>query len=294
MNIQPYLPSALFKKRLIVISAIVIVLILVPKIWVFVASKIKVHRITDSEAAVIAATDTDGDSVYDWQEKLWGTDINNIATFGVPDATYIKNKQTELTTNDTATDNKTDILSKQLFATVNAIKASTTLNPSDSYREIAENVAQFVTDNPNPDVVVITSKDITIIPNNPTNKKLYAKSIGNLSGTYFGNNTKIGTETSILYYALINEDPAHLPDLDPIISDYETLAKKLTAIKVPELAVADHVQLVNALYAISSALTETKSLFSDSVIGIRGVVGYNKTATELDTIIDRLQTYASN
>ncbi len=294
MNIQPYLPSALFKKRLIVISALVIILILVPKIWVFVTSKIKTHRITDSEAAVIAATDTDGDSVYDWQEKLWGTDINNIATFGVPDATYIKNKQTELTTNDTATDNKTDILSKQLFATVNAIKASTTLNPSDSYKEIAENVAQFVTDNPNPDVVVITSKDIKTIPNNPTNKKLYAKSIGNLSGTYFGNNTKIGTETSILYYALINEDPAHIPDLDPIISDYETLAKKLTAIKVPELAVADHVQLVNALYAISSALTETKSLFSDSVIGIRGVVGYNKTATELDTIIDRLQTYASN
>ncbi len=294
MNIQPYLPSALFKKRLIVISAIVIILILVPKIWVFIASKIKTHRITDSEAAVIAATDTDGDGVYDWQEKLWGTDINNIATFGVPDATYIKNKQTELTTNDTATDNKTDILSKQLFATVNAIKASATLNPSDSYKEIADNVAQFVTDNPNPDVVVITSKDITVVPNNPTNKKLYAKSIGNLSDTYFGNNTKIGTETSILYYALINEDPAHLPDLDPIISDYETLAKKLSVIKVPELTVADHVQLVNALYAISSALTETKSLFSDSVIGIRGVVGYNKTATELDTIIDRLQTYASN
>lgn len=294
MNIQPYLPSPLFKKRLIVISILIAVIILVPKIWVFIASKIKTHRITSEQAAVIAATDTDGDSIYDWQEKLWGTDPNNPSTFGTPDAIYIKNKQTELDVSDTQSDNKTDILSKQLFATVNAIKSDSNLNPEESYKEIANNVAEFVTDNPNPNIVKINKNDISVIPNNTQNKKAYTKSIGGLSETFFGKNTNIGTETSILYYSLVNEDPTHLSDLDPIISSYDALAKNLTSIKVPELAVNDHVELVNTLYAISASLTETKSLFSDSVVGIRGVVGYNKYTIELDAIIDRLQTYASN
>ncbi|MGI9118384.1 MAG: thrombospondin type 3 repeat-containing protein [Minisyncoccia bacterium] len=293
MKIQQYLPSQTFRKRTIAIIIIVAIIIFLPKIWNFLSSKFKSNKITNEQAEIIAGTDTDGDGIYDWQEKLWGTDPNKTETFGIPDAKYIKNKQAELDTTDADSDNKTDILSKQLFATVNAIKANNTLNPEESYKEIADSVAQFVTDNPNTDATNITSKDIQIVPVNTETKKTYAKSISSLN-TFFGKNTYIGTETKILYYALVNEDPTHLEDMDPIISDYENLAKKLTNIKVPQTYAADHIQLINTIYLISASLKETKSLFSDSVVGIRGLVEYNKASTELDTIIDRLQQYASN
>ncbi len=296
MNIQQYLPSSVFGKRIATIVVLIILVVTIPRLWSYIALKINApHRITSQEADTIASKDTDGDGVYDWQESLWGTDINNVATFdNIPDAIYIAKKQETLNTTDAQSDNKTDTLSKQLFATINAIKASGTMTPEDSYKEIADSVAQYVTDSKDDNTRSITKSAITVLPDSSANKKAYITSLGNLSETFFGKNAAIGGETSILYYALVNEDPSHLPDLTPIIASYDALAKKLTTIKVPAAAAADHVLLVNTVYQISTSLTDMQSLFNDTVVGIRGIVEYNKSITDLDGIIGRLQTYASN
>jgi len=294
MNIKQYLPSTIFTKRLGALVVIVLLSILLYKVLPKIGLLFKKKPINPEQASILASIDTDNDGVYDWQEKLWGTDPNNKNTFGINDADYVANKQTELDTTDSQSENNTDILSKQLFATINAIKADGTLNQEDAYVEIAKSVAEFVTDNPTNNAQKITKTNITTVPNTPANKKAYTKSIGNLSTIFFGKNSVIGSETSIIYYALVNEDPTHLQDLDAVIEDYEKLAVTMTNIKTPEAISADQTQLVNTLYQVSNSLTEAKSLFSDTVVGIRGVVEYNKAMTELDSIIDSLQTYASN
>lgn len=294
MNIKTYLPSGIFARRIAFIVILAIIIFTIPKLWSWTMSLFKDRHITPEQASIIASIDTDGDGVFDWQEKLWGTDINNKSTFGIDDKEYISKKQTELDTTDEQADNNTDILSKQLFATINAIKADGTLNQEEVYKEIADNVAQYVTDNPTNNAQKIAISDISTVPDSKENLKAYGKSISGLSGTFFGNNSVIGNETNIIYYALVNEDATHLQDLDPIIDAYNKLAEKMTAIKAPKSIAADHTQMVNTLYVVSNTLTETKSLFSDTVVGIRGVVEYNKAMTDLDSIIDRLQTYVSN
>lgn len=249
---------------------------------------------TYQEAETLASKDSDGDGVYDWQEKLWGTDPEKPSTFNsIPDKEYIALKQKQIDISDSQNDNKTDILSKQFFATINAVKADSTLNPEDSYKEIANSVAEYVLDNP----AVVTSfksTDLKIVANTEANKANYRKGLGSFSTTYFGKKELIGTETSILYYSLVNEDPSHLPDLDPIIKSYESFAKSLLKVPVPEAAAKDHLDFINTLYRTKQALEDTKSLFSDSVVGIRGVVEYNKANNDLNAIIDNLQKYVSN
>src|SRR3989344_6022717 len=54
-------------------------------------------KIENQAVADLMQNDSDSDGIYDWEEALWGTDKNKSQTFGgVPDATYIKNKRSEL------------------------------------------------------------------------------------------------------------------------------------------------------------------------------------------------------
>ncbi len=297
MDIKQYLPSDLFKKRLIFLALLVVLILTIPKLFKYIVNLAgKTHPVTAEQADIIASIDTDNDGVYDWQEKLWGTDPTKKATFnGIPDSEYIAQKQEVLNTEDAQNDNKTDILSKQLFATINAITSKGDPSTMESnYAEIANNVAQYVTEDTTKSES-ISVNDLVLVPNTKANKTAYFKNIASMAPSFFNKKTAvgIGDELPIIYYALEHEDPSHLPDLNPIIVSYNDLAKKLTNIKVPVEISNDHVNLINNLYSIASELTQTQSLFSDSVVGIRGVVGYNKTITDLDVVIDKIQTYAS-
>ena len=101
---KKYLPSQVFIK----IAGICLVLIIVFLLILFVFSREEVFSSGNNKSKIplsvgdqtifgVIQKDTDGDTIADWEEELWGTNKNQKITFdNMPDLTYIENKKKEL------------------------------------------------------------------------------------------------------------------------------------------------------------------------------------------------------
>ena len=124
---QRYLPS----KKFTIITSIIVVLAVIIFIIFFMSSSgenfikrnekntttLKVENQTISD---LIQKDSDGDSIPDWEETLWGTDPNKKMTFNdMPDATYVENKKKELKIEQSVNETKlteTDKFAREFFA----------------------------------------------------------------------------------------------------------------------------------------------------------------------------------
>ncbi len=209
---------------------------------------------TQSVKLAEADRDSDGDGLKDWEEKLYGTAVDNADTDGdgTSDADEItqsrdplkrgpKDKMSQPTTdsrlpdqNDLEKNNLTYGLAKSLAESgvFSAIDESGEVRSNDFLKRLS------LPQNADPDVLlsqaaVMTVKDLHINPDNsPATVKKYFNALYDIFAKHI---TPVQTrsDVAILIEALENNDYSKLADLDPIIRALERTVAEVKKVPVP-------------------------------------------------------------
>lgn len=294
-----YLPS----KKLGIAIAVCAVSVLiffavsyVSKIHTYNAKKeaeIETGKLTVNE---LLQKDTDGDSVMDWEEALWGTDKNKSKTFNsTPDATYIKNKKADLNIKE-PTDQElteTDKFARGFLAAFTALKDTGTVD-NKTITNFGSALGQKIA---TPSLIdQYSMKDLKIDGSGDTNKKnAYYKAVYDLFETY--KNDGIGDELDIVSTSLtqassgINKNP---DELILIAQAYKDFASKMLLLSVPEDLSIYHLKIINSSNNTGISVEKLTKISTDPVVGLSGLSEYQKHSEELINAAADLETTLPN
>lgn len=307
-NIHIYLPS----KKLA--GAIVILLILICGSFLLVQLKKRGGAENNiislgGGAGQYPAQDADGDGLRDWEEALWGTDAKNSDTDGdgAQDGEEIRNDRNPLIAGPddilvragtqagsslteklgVSDNNLTDILSRETFAGIMALKQGGTLDQK-SVQDISGQVftQSVVIDLP----PRYTLAQITVIDaNDKSHIKTYAETLKAISEKYLA---KMGqNELAIVAAALNNNDKKELEKLTPLIAEYNAMIKELRATPVPKNGAALHLSLINAYANIVTSFENMSAIIDDPVRGLIGLGQYDKNTAAITEVGKNLRKY---
>jgi hypothetical protein len=287
MSINQYLPSKEFKRRVIKIGLLLLVVILVrfgayPLIQnIFSKNKIP-ENITVKQFVDI---DTDGDKLPDWEESIWGTDPKKIDSDddGVNDFDFVNAKKQGLSAVD---QNETTLLSSEVMQTLFALMGKNAVT-NEAVANLGEAAGQSVI---KPEIKnKYSASDFTVTDSSKINIKNYYTAFQKISTSF--DKSKAPDEFKLLAVAISSEDPDQLIDLDLTIAKYSTLEKGLLALKVPSDVSQTHTAFTNSIASIIDALKKSKSLYTNPVVGINGIVELRLAHTNLDEQLKLLNSY---
>ncbi|MEI7765414.1 MAG: hypothetical protein WCI93_02390 [bacterium] len=292
-----YLPSKKFISYIIVILILGIIAFLVlnfsPKKKFFFFSVNKEGSGLVNERATVSnilQLDTDGDSVPDWEETLWGTDKNNKATFNsVSDSVYIAGKKKDLNidqTKDNQDLTETEKFAREFFATYVAMK--TAGNSADAINNFSEALGQKII---YPDLIdSYTEKNIKI--NEKTDKATTTKYYNDLKKIFGGYQAKgIGDELPIVADGITSaKAEANNNKLVTIASAYQDFAKKIMEMSVPKNLTSYHLAIANGANNTGISILGMTKISSDPIIGLSSLSQYQKYSDALVQAVNDLET----
>ncbi len=244
----------------------------------------------DEKLVDLVNKDTDGDSIPDWEESLWGTDPSKKETTpGMPDASAIdklKSQGENSGANSAADDKnltKTDKFSREFFATVTALNQNGAIDQTTVDKlsnSLAENIQNSVPKK------VYTLNDIKIgTSDTPENIKKYDNSLTLIFPT-----TSTGdTVFTILQKFTADEnnvDPSVLNKLDPIIKNTQGYINGMLKMSVPPSLASAHLNVVNGFERIVENLQDIKLYDTDVVVALGAMTKYQENANTL-TLADQ-------
>ncbi len=290
---KKYLPSKKFTK-----IAVTSVATLVIVYFIFLYSKtyitLKNPEITTISVPVqeLLEKDTDGDGVRDWEEILWGTDINLPATFNTPDKTYVDNKKKEIASNNkTETDsveklNDTEKIAREFLATVLTLKESGNLNTSN----ITNLAKKFSGDIGNQASLLekYVMADIKQGPDTAVAKKTYYDKLTKAMATAKSNGMGDELQTIASFFSNDNQNNA---SLIKIASTYSTLTKTLSTMQVPASAVELHLALLNESENMSMIFKNITEINDNSIVGLIAISQFEINEPKLEKTIASFITY---
>lgn len=290
MNIKEYLPSQEFKNKVIKIIILITVLLIV-RYGIYPAIQKTFNKSSLPKNVSVKGfvdIDTDGDGLPDWEESIWGTDPKKKDTDGdgVNDLDYVNSKKTGTISND---QNETVILSGEFLQTLFALidKGVTT---KEALANLGDAASKSII---RPEIKnTYSEKDFAVSSANTANIKNYYASFKKAYAVF--KNSKAPDEFDVLAVAISAEDPNQLIDLDQSIAKYRSFEKALVSITVPSDAVKIHMEFTNSIASIADALEKSKVLYTNSVVGINGIVELRLINTELENQIKNLGIYFKN
>lgn len=287
MAIEQYLPSKEFKKRVIKI-ALLLGLVVVLRFGAYPLVK----KLFDKNAIPENITvqqfvdiDTDGDKLADWEESIWGTNPNNADTDGdgVSDFDYVTAKKQGL---GNVNQNETTILSTEIMQTLFALMGKDAVT-SEAVANLGEAAGQSIV---KPELAnKYTADNFSVVTSTKTDIKNYYTNFQKASNTF--NKSKAPDEFQLLSIAISSENPDQLIDLDQTVKKYADFEKSLVNLKVPADLLQIHMTFTNSIASIITSLEKSKSLYSNSVVGINGIVELRLAHTQLDEQIKLLRSY---
>lgn len=310
--IPPYIRAYLPSKKLA--GAVAILLVLISASVLFVQLKKRVDTGNDTISLGDAAEqyseqDADADGLKDWEEALWGTDAKNADTDGDgsqdseeiradrnpliagPDDILVRantSSQSSLAEKLGVSDNNlTDILSRETFAGIMALKQGGTLDQKSVQDFSAEVFSQAVVIDLPPRY---TLAQITVIDtNDKASVKMYAETIKAVSEKYLARTSE--NELAIIAAALNENDKKELEKLTPLIAEYTAMIKELRAIPVPKNGATLHLSLINAYANIVTSFENMGAIIDDPVRGLIGLGQYDKNIGLLPQIGKSMRRY---
>lgn len=306
-NYRSYLPSAHFIRNLLVCVAVVGLVLLGTRLIArgkekraSVAAEQKLAQERYNEGTLVAISDlaekdTDSDGLPDWEEALWGTDPNNKDTDGngISDKNEVDEKKASVeaasgVSGDTGDLTETEAFSRELFASIAALKESGNLNDQsikDLASTISENAGekQIIT-------ASYTTADIKMTGDSTTEITNYRTTMTQTLAKY--DNSGIGKELIAIDAALSSEaDKDKLGELYAVAKAYRALAKDLTLVAVPQAAASMHLDLINSANNTGIALDNIPQIYDNALGGLIGLAQYDKESGVFEQKLRDLQDY---
>lgn len=255
-----------------------------PKASTEVKDNAKVVSVSNT---IINVTDTDGDTVPDWEEIIWKTDPKKADTFGTPDREYIDariaaSKSATSTTSGAIGDSEN--LAKELFNRYAALEASGSLN-SATIESMTADIVQNI--QLNEKSKVYTLADVKTFQSSDTQRmQLYASTL-----------KKIYTEYSASYLSqfpnitLSPGDPEFTKTAASLSNHYAKFSKEILVIPAPSEIASLHLEYANAIREGAEGLRLMSELNSEPLGGILGLKKYLDATDAQAVVIQKLTTY---
>ncbi len=248
--------------------------------------------------AQIATKDSDGDSLPDWEEALYGTDPHKVDTKGlgmsdgeavakgliVPNAEINVPSTNEPTTLGlpTAKDTSlTNAFAKQFFGTYLTAKQQ---KGSDlSQDEISQLAAQNLS---------IFLKAVAATPDFKKDSELSAQGTGPdalrayaiAAENVFAAHTVSLPKSELDYLdAFITGDSTAVEQIKQISAAYHDIAVGLSALQVPQEAASSHLQIVNSMYRLGAITADFARVNDDPLATMLALSQYGDTLVNLLT-----------
>ncbi len=288
-----YLPSKKFIK--IALGALVVIFIIY---MVFLYSKtyksLKNPTITTTTVKVqdLLEKDTDGDGVKDWEEVLWGTDLNKTATFGMSDKEYVENRRKEISAKnetegkDNTASNDTEQIAQEFLATVITLKESGNLN-SFNITNLAQKFSKDIGTNANLKTSY-TDSDVKTSTDTASAKKAYYASFSKALAT--AQKGGLGGEMS----AVVSYFSANTTDATPLkklASTYTAFTKSLLAMSVPPSAASMHLDLVNESDNMATIFKNISEINDNSIIGLIAIAQFENNEPKMEKTLAGFVSY---
>jgi hypothetical protein len=287
MSIEQYLPSKEFKKRVMKIGFLLLIVAVVrfgayPLIQnIFSKNKIP-ENITVKQFVDI---DTDGDKLPDWEESIWGTDPKKADSDGdgVSDFDFVSSKKQGLLP---AEQNETAVLSSEIMQTLFALMGKGAVT-GEAIANLGSAAGESII---KPELTnKYTINDFAVTGIGTVDIKNYYLNFQKSLNTF--NKSKAPDEFQILAISISAESPDQLIDLDQTINKYKVFEGNLVKVKVPSDVAQTHLAFVNSVASIISSLEKSKQLYSNSVIGINGIIELRLAHSNLDAQVKLLHSY---
>lgn len=236
--------------------------------------------------------DSNKNSIPDWEESLWGLDPNGDGKENKAIITTKKSAAGVAETTPVAADaseaTKTEQFSRNLLATVLALKQDDALTP-ESIANLGDSIGKNI-DAQRSLTPTYFANNIRTIEDTPTNEKTYITSLKKIVLAY--EQSDIGDEFDAIAEMISATDPASaIQKLNTIAATYTALSKDLVALPTPKSAIPHVLALANASAAIADGIQKTTVLSTDAITGMVGLDEFvNQNETFFQASID-LATY---
>ena len=302
---QRYLPS----KKFTIITSIIVVLAVIIFIIFFMSSSgenfikrnekntttLKVENQTISD---LIQKDSDGDSIPDWEETLWGTDPNKKMTFNdMPDATYVENKKKELKIEQSVNETKlteTDKFAREFFSSYSALKSSGQVD-NNTINSFSNSLGQNIV---NPNLIDrYTNANVKINGSDDSvSKQKYYQDVKSLFKNYQA--LGIGDELSIVSSSVVSgssngaiNGTGQSNKLPIIANAYQDFAKKVMETSVPQSLVDYHLRIANSANNTGISVLNMAKVINDPIVGLSGLSQYQKYSDDLVKAVTDLETF---
>jgi hypothetical protein len=235
----------------------------------------------DTTIKQLVEMDTDGDTIPDWQEKLYGLDPTKRETVpGVPDSTTINKLRTEqglISINenqDTENLTETEKFARELFSTAASVGQSGTFDQTLT-EQIGVSLADKIQNTPQKRVFVLS--DLKITEN--TSLETYTNYSTNVMSIWKQNNKQDYTVTEVLERFVNDQkniDITALRDLDPIIASANKVIEAMTEMSVPRAFAYQHLDYLNGIERIVENLSDLQLYEGDPLVALGGMNQYEK------------------
>lgn len=301
---RKYLPSSHFVKIVALCFAVLALVIGTTKLSGFVQKKklaAKEQKLAEEYAngilvaiSDLAEKDSDGDGIADWEEALWGTDPNNTDTDtdGESDKTEIEKKKQSMSASvsdqmTTGELSETEAFSRELFASIAALKESGNLN-SKSIEDLAATISQNAGEKG--DIApAYTADAMQKRGNSPADIQSYHDALLKTFRKY--DDSGIGTELEIIDTSLSVQDEDKISELHALSLAYKNLAADLIKTSAPDSATAVHLALANGAQALATALENVTHIYDNPIRGLIGISQYQNESNLFDEELTKLQEY---
>ena len=288
-------------KKLLVFFGIVLVVFLMFFVFnkyknkEFVYNSLTTNQGTQEIAQKITIKDSDNDGLKDWEEILWGTDLNNpdsdgdgmndndeilagrdplVEGVGDFNKIIIEGRKISKTSQSTLT--QTDILAREVFSGYIALKQNDVLGTQEQAKFIEKITANSLGIEPN--IKYLTLNDLKI--SQDSSKESLQKYSIELKQV-FSNIPELRDDNLILKEALDSNSPEKLEEIKSNMVFYEKAIGDLIKIEIPSILQNKHLNLINSFKKITGNIEQMVQVFQDPILALVGAKEYYNTLQEI-------------
>lgn len=255
-------------------------------------------QITVAEKTELEGEDSDGDGLSDWEEGLWGTDINQADTDGdgTKDGDEVAQNRDPLdggpndklaTSSLRSADEKNttaDIQSKvmpQAFVLAVARDSGEEITNEDIKRLASSLEADSALES-----TIYTESDLNIKNNaSPEDLRAYVNQLSEIIASHISGDQR--NPLSVITVEM-QDDNTKTIDLSSYISRNQKAIEQLQEIMVPRKYATDHLNIVNSTAKTKTALEAMQYVETDPVKGIYGIQMYKEATRSGEEVGEQL------